>query len=157
MYLNDNSTSYDQQWIASHLSCQPSRSTYQWGVSFVLTFIFLILNTVWSIGMYAMWMDAHENSRVDRSPREIGGMFRSAIDLATAIRSDLGEAADQCSNSELEKRLRRSHGGLNIPSDELPLSRREERRKRRKMKKRRPGSSEEQMVKAQQDDCLTTN
>jgi len=133
------------------------RSTYQWGFSFTLTFIFLILNTVWSIGMYAMWMDAHENSRVDRSGRETGGMFRSVVDLATAIQRNLGKAADQCSNSELEKRLKRSHGGLDIPLDELPQSRREERRKRRKMKKERRGSSEEQMVRAQPDECLTTN
>jgi len=87
--------------------------------------------------MYAMWMDAHENSRVDRSGRDLGGMFRSVVDLASVIRGDLGEASDNCSNSELEKRLKRSNGGVNIPSDELPLSRMEERRQRRKMRKER--------------------
>lgn len=87
--------------------------------------------------MYAMWMDAHENSRVDRSGRDLGGMFRSVMDLASVIRDDLGEAADQCSNTELEKRLKLSNGGVNIPSDELPLSRMEERRQRRKMRKER--------------------
>lgn len=117
----------------------------------MLTFIFFVLTVVWSIGMFAMWMDAHVNSRVDRSGREMGGMFRSVIDLATAIRGDLGEAANQCSNSKLEKRLRRSKGGMNIPSDELPLSRMGESGKWCKMKRRR------WMAQAQQDECLTTN
>lgn len=85
--------------------------------------------------MYAMWMDTHENSRVDRTGREIGGLFRSVMDLATLIRGDLGDAVDHCSNSELEKRLKRSKVGVSLPSDDLPLSRKEERRQRRKMER----------------------
>ena len=64
--------------------------------------------------MYVMWMNAHDNSRLDRSGRKLGGMFRCVMDLATAIRGHSGEAADQCSNKDLEKRLKRSKGGVNL-------------------------------------------
>ena len=135
IHENDISIMYDQAWIRNHISCQPTDLTYQWGFSFLLTFMFCVLTTAWSFGMYVMWADVHENSRVDRSGRNFGGMFWSVMDLATAIRGDLGGAADRCSNSELEKRLKQSKGGMSISSDELPLSRRGERSKRSTMEK----------------------
>lgn len=155
IYQNDTSFMYDGGWLSDHASCQPKVSTYQWGFSFLLTFIVCVLTTVWSIGMYAMWMDTHQNSRVDRSGRELGGMFRSVMDLAIAIRGDLGEAADLCSNTELGKRLKGSKGGVNLPSDELPLSRMEERRLRRR-NKRRQVDSEELMSQVDQEVHPTT-
>lgn len=68
--------------------------------------------------------DAHQNSRVDRSGWTPGGMFWSVMDLATAIRGDPGDAADQCSNSELGKRLKGSKGGVNLSVDGLLFQRR---------------------------------
>ena len=121
-YAYQNQT-YGFFWLNDHVSCQSNGSTYQWGFSFLLLFIFCVFTMVWCLGMYAMWMDADQNSRVARSGQKPGGTFRSVIDLATAIREDLGDGAGHLSNGELDKRLKRSKGGLNLSTDALPLSR----------------------------------
>lgn len=106
---------------------------YSWGFSFILLFVTALLTTIWSFGMYIMWLDAHLHSRYDRAGRRMGP-YRAALDLAKALRKDMGEdAAEHLSNSEIKHLLERGMNGhmigyelLDLPGSgekELPLTR----------------------------------
>jgi len=64
--------------------------------------------------MYIMWLDAHLHSRYNRADRQIG-TFRAVLDLAKAMRKDMGEdATENLSNTELKLRVKRRMNGGKI-------------------------------------------
>jgi hypothetical protein len=70
-------------------SCQPTKS-YQWGFSFVLLFICLILLGVWSIGTYILWLKAHLALRIHGEP-QIAGEYKAVIELAAAMNNEFSK------------------------------------------------------------------
>lgn len=108
-WAHDNLT-YDHGYISSSGACQQQK-TYKWGFSFLLLFIFCIIQSVWSLGMYIMYMDAYMKSRFERAGRDMG-THRAALDFAKAIRKDMGEeATEELGDRELRQRVRRKLNG----------------------------------------------
>ena len=125
----DNFT-YDYAYVLEYGQCIP-QATHNWGFSFLILFIFILVTVIWTIGMYAMWMDAHLNSRLDRAHRNMG-VYRASYDFSNAMRKDMGTdiVTDATSNKELRSKVRRGRNGDRIvyPLNDrkLPLSRIEE-------------------------------
>lgn len=129
LYALGNKT-YDATYIQANGSCEP-RPTYRWGFSFLLLFVTVLLTTIWTIGMYIMWLDAYLYSRFDRAHRDMG-THRAALDFAAAMRKDIGEdTTEDLSNSELKKRVKKGLNGWRVGYDmmdgeKVPLSRAQE-------------------------------
>jgi hypothetical protein len=83
----DNRT-YDIPYIKNNGRCEP-QNTYQWGFSFLLLFIALLLSALWALGMWAMWLDAYCNSKIDAVGERDMGSWRAVMDLAEAIAASL--------------------------------------------------------------------
>lgn len=81
------------------------QQTYQWGFSVIQLEIGLVLLTVWTFGIWIMWLHAHhELSNRDRY--EVPQEFKAALFLADSIRADLKESeqeAESLTNKELKK------------------------------------------------------
>lgn len=102
-----NNETYDMAYLKKNGTC-PQQDTYKWGFSFLLLFIFCIIQAVWFIGMYILWMEAYLSSRHHRAGRDMG-IHRAALDFATAIRKDMSdEATEDLGNTEIRRRLRRN-------------------------------------------------
>ncbi|KAF3047164.1 hypothetical protein E8E12_011519 [Didymella heteroderae] len=83
---------YNSSWVRSHSSCKPSE-TYQWGFSYIFVFMVSIFNFLWSSIMISMWLDTRRGSRMYKSGRR-PGLLRSVLDLAAAVREELGPNAE---------------------------------------------------------------
>jgi hypothetical protein len=83
----DNRT-YDIPYIRNNGRCLP-QNTYQWGFSFLLLFIALLFSTLWALGMWAMWLDAYYNSKIDAVGERDMGSWRAVMDLAEAFAASL--------------------------------------------------------------------
>jgi hypothetical protein len=83
----DNRT-YDIPYIRDNGRCQ-QQNTYKWGFSFLLLFIALLLSALWALGMWAMWLDAYCNSKIDAVGGRDMGSWRAVMDLAEAIVASL--------------------------------------------------------------------
>jgi hypothetical protein len=83
----DNRT-YDIPYIRDNGRCQ-QQNTYQWGFSFLLLFIALLLSALWALGMWAMWLDSYYNSQIDAAGGRDMGSWRAVMDLAEAIAASL--------------------------------------------------------------------
>jgi hypothetical protein len=93
-------------------SCVPELPTsYKWGFSFLALWIFMLVSAVWTIGIYAPWLDAYLHSRLDRQPasKRVTGSYKVALSLAKAINQNFHEAViDTLTNSALKKK----YGGM---------------------------------------------
>ncbi|KAF1927751.1 uncharacterized protein M421DRAFT_64569 [Didymella exigua CBS 183.55] len=112
---------YNSSWIRSHSSCKPSE-TYQWGFSYIFLFMVSIFNFLWSFIMIAMWLDTRRGSRMYRSGRR-PGFLRSVLDLAAAVREELGPEAEVLEEDEMRRRLTASGGTVCVPRGELRVKR----------------------------------
>lgn len=112
---------YNSTWIRTHSSCKPSE-TYQWGFSYIFLFMVSIFNFLWSLIMIAMWLDTRCGSRMYKSGRR-PGFLRSVLDLAAAVREELGPDAEVLEEEELRKRLTMSGGRMEVPKGELRVRR----------------------------------
>ena len=125
--LSNSNATYDVAKIQAEGTCQ-QLETYQWGFSFLLLFVVMLFTAVWALGSYALWMDAYLNSRLERSPRDMGTL-RAILDYAAAIEKDLGaDTIKNTGNRALKARMRLNGERQMIRSDaldemELPLSR----------------------------------
>jgi len=84
-------------------ACRPDQY-YKWG--FVMNWFFMLFAffAVWVFGMFVVWMDAQHNSRLTRVGRQFGGL-RGVVDLADAVRYELGPHTSGYSDEELRKEL----------------------------------------------------
>lgn len=77
---------YDLAFVKQYASCKPVDS-HNWGFSFLLLFITLLLLSIWSLGIYVLWLDVYFHSRLDRKGRQMG-MVRASHDLVEAMHRD---------------------------------------------------------------------
>lgn len=115
---------FPASYVHTHGSCKPSE-TYQWGFSYIFLFMISIFNFVWSCIMVGMWMDTRRYSRMYKIGRR-PGLLRSILDVAAAMREDVGEDGphgDVLSEKELKRRLNESGGSLVVPRGELRIAR----------------------------------
>lgn len=83
---------YDTKYVRQYGTCSPDQF-YQWGFSGLFLFFAIILTTIWAIGMWIMWIDAHYRSNLDLYGRQLGG-FRAAWDLVQVLQSEIGDVDD---------------------------------------------------------------
>lgn len=114
-------TNYDSTWLRSHSTCKPSE-TYQWGFSYIFLFMVSIFSFLWSFIMIAMWLDTRRGSRMYRSGRR-PGLLRSVLDLAAAVREELGPDAEMLEEETLRERLTASGSMLKVPKELLRIRR----------------------------------
>lgn len=100
---------YDLDYIQQNAVCQPVmanyQQTYQWGFSVVQLETTLVLLTVWTFGVWMMWLHAHHELS-NRGKYEVPQEFKAALFLADSIRADLKEV-DQEAEFLTDKELRR--------------------------------------------------
>ena len=99
-----------QDILHSRASCV-NQSDYQWGFSFLLLFLFLIVSIVWTLGMCVMYQDAYWNSRLDRVPRNLG-LFRGVADVSKALEMDGVAPSDLASEKEIRRLLNKREGEI---------------------------------------------
>lgn len=121
---------YNLSYVLAEGQCLPLM-THNWGFSFLGLFIVMFFTAVWSIGMYAMWLDAYLNSRFSRASRDLG-MYRAAWDFAEAMRRDMGDISvrEAMSNKEMKEKVRQSMNGNRVRyqmnDSDVPISRLDE-------------------------------
>lgn len=94
-----------QQQAGGPFECVPTYdNTYEWGLAPGILLIWIPLMVIWTAGMYLVWFDTHRNSKLWRRGRRLG-MWRAVLDLAEAIREDLGPDLAGYSNEELDKAI----------------------------------------------------
>src|SRR2546421_70000 len=125
--VSNSNDKYDINYMQANGACQ-QLSTYQWGFSFLLLFVFMLFTAVWALGTYRLWMDAYLNSRFDRASRDMGTL-RAVLDYAATIKKDLGTAAaDDVGDRQLKAQIgsdrkRYMIGYESLSQMDLPLSR----------------------------------
>ena len=110
MYSVDGKA-YELQDILHHRGSCVNSSDYQWGFSFLLLFLFLIVTIVWTLGMCVMYQDAYWNSRLDRIPRNLG-LFRGVADVNKALKMDGVAPSDLASEKEIRQLLNEREGEI---------------------------------------------
>ncbi|KAL9122368.1 MAG: hypothetical protein Q9187_001085 [Circinaria calcarea] len=105
------SASYSGRWYASrvrdllyieqskHYSCVIDPNIYHWGFSAGWIIAVASVNSAWLIGLWIIWVDADHNSQLCRKGRRMG-VYRGMVDIAEAIKENLG--TDLCAYSEAE-------------------------------------------------------
>lgn len=104
-----NNTTYTLSYIEENSICQPamanSQQTYQWGFSVLQLEVTLVLLTIWTLGVWVMWLDAHL-SLTTRGRYEVPHGFKAVLYLADSIRNDfndLSEEPELLTDEELRK------------------------------------------------------
>ncbi|KAF2490450.1 hypothetical protein BU16DRAFT_153283 [Lophium mytilinum] len=94
-----NGTAYTDEYVSLNSQCMPDTTvnTYQWGFSTMLSAVFVIIQLVWALSMYAVWQDAQWNSVLVRSGYKMT-QLRAAFSLS--------EAAQQRTGMENEELMR---------------------------------------------------
>lgn len=101
-YIFENAT-FSQADLLRNGTCQPQKD-YQWGFSITLLFAYLIVTCVFSLVLYAVWLDTFTYH--DKDPSHLFGNLTSALEVAAAVQEELGEVPMGCTNSELNRILR---------------------------------------------------
>lgn len=98
---------YNWSYLQANGKCQPT-DKYYWGFSFTLLSVWAILNLLWVLAMYGLWIT---------SSRSIGtqadyGPYRAAMDLANIGKEVCGDDLKTMSNSEVIKKLDEGNAGM---------------------------------------------
>ncbi|KAL0260222.1 hypothetical protein SLS55_003906 [Diplodia seriata] len=107
-----NKKVYGKQYIKENGQCQPGKE-YHWGFSYQLLFIFAILNLLWAISLWSLWLSTRGEYHVQTRY----GSYRAAVDLVAVARATLGDKVEDMSNAEIEKELEKKRTGI-VRSDE---------------------------------------
>ena len=112
-YSLDNYT-YDYAYLQtpSNVVCI-ANDTYQWGFSTGASMVFLILNSIWAIGTYTVWMSVIRKSQLCQKRRYLG-TYRATIDMAEAITTELGSDICAYSDKEIKDELKKSDIKYNV-------------------------------------------
>ena len=106
-YFRNQSYDFDYFQNPGHVQCV-SNGSYQWGFSSVATLAFLVLNSLWIIGTYGVWVHLNRKSLFLRT-RHLG-RYRAAVDMVEAIREDLGHNTCAYTDEELDRELKKQPG-----------------------------------------------
>lgn len=123
-YWSADNVTFNSTWIEAKSICQPS-DRYQWGISFLMLFIFCVLTVVFVILLCGVWYNVYWNSRADGLAHDFN-VFSAVMDLASSIVEELGPDAALLSPKDLKEAVLESTGAMTINIDNLPLSRRDE-------------------------------
>lgn len=79
----------------------------QWGFSYEWMFVVSIVNSVWLVGLWILWLDCDINSEFCRKGRRLG-IWRAVADISEALREELGPNICAYSEEELAQALKKS-------------------------------------------------
>ena len=86
--------------------CQPSNG-YQWGFSYQIMLLVVILHTFWSLGLYAVWIDSQKHSSLVKRGHRLG-RWKVILELADSLRKELGtNTSSSYSQAELDGMITR--------------------------------------------------
>jgi hypothetical protein len=135
-YYGNQKYSQDYFQNATNVQCVAT-GVYQWGFASLATGLFAILNSIWSIGTYGVWIHMNRKSALCKKGRRLG-THRAAIDMVESIYQDLGKNICAYSEQELKEELKRkggikyyvehgegdtpSHIGITSSKDKAPVS-----------------------------------
>lgn len=105
-----NGMAYNLNYVTTHGQCQPGKE-YKWGFSYQLLFLFSLLNILWAISIWSLWLMAKTEYGVTTDY----GVHRAAVDLAAIAKARLGtddNPVDEMSNAEIKEGLERNHTGF---------------------------------------------
>jgi hypothetical protein len=71
----------------------------QWGFSVEWLTVTTVINSVWLLGLWILWIDCDTNSELCRKGRRLG-VWRAVVDISEAVREELGP--NICAYSEPE-------------------------------------------------------
>ncbi|KAL9023784.1 MAG: hypothetical protein Q9196_006975 [Gyalolechia fulgens] len=98
-----------------------AQSYFVWGFSSIILYIILVLQIIWTFGMFCVWLDANLASELVRHGRTIRGPFRAAADLVEAMNGTLGHEYCAYTEKEISHELKKSGDRLRyntIPEDD---------------------------------------
>ncbi|KAF2086493.1 hypothetical protein K490DRAFT_66685 [Saccharata proteae CBS 121410] len=101
-------------------TCQAQKA-YQWGFSFQLLSIFSVLNLLWGLATYGLWLASTRAS----DARANYGSYKAALDLVSAMRPDGSDLSclHKLSDSELRQLLVKSRAGIVLEKGEDGVTR----------------------------------
>jgi hypothetical protein len=97
----------DDDWLPP-LKCVSDRELYSWGFSKNLSFSILIVQAIWCLTTWFMWL--YVTKMCQKLMQETPGVVQAAFTLTDAAREDLGENADTLSEKQLGEALARKPG-----------------------------------------------
>ena len=103
-----------RDYMALNGRCQPDNDLFQWGFSFLLLFVLVLLLVVWSLATYLIWLQSHFALRYLECEDEVAGEYTAAFRLVTALREEfktVGQYPDHMSEAEIKHQLRYTLGG----------------------------------------------
>ncbi|CZR50152.1 uncharacterized protein PAC_00024 [Phialocephala subalpina] len=104
------SDAYQESYFADGGNVQcVATGVYQWGFSHSITSFFVLFNTIWCAGTYALWIYVNWRSELCRKGRTLG-QYRAAIDLVESMHQDLGKDICAYSEQELKDELKKKGG-----------------------------------------------
>ena len=90
-------------------------SGYQWGFSFLLTFVVCILNLIFTLIMYALWWDVHRHGNASETKP---GVFKDAVTMVTMAQSQYGAKVGEWSSATLQRVVVNGRNGMTFAGDE---------------------------------------
>lgn len=114
VYYSFGNYTYDYAYVQtpSNVVCIAG-NTYQWGFSTGASVVFLILNSIWAIGTYSVWVAVTHRSELCKK-RGYFGSYRAAVDMAEAITAELGTEICAYSDEEIKGKLKKSNIKYNV-------------------------------------------
>ena len=109
------------------VECVPSEH-YEWGFSFLLLFIFMVLTILFLSVLAWLQYNLHWHSRVDVI-RPTLSQYCDVLAMAQEVRAELGRGVEDMTWEEIQELVKRKgHVGMGLDVDELPISRKEQKR-----------------------------
>ncbi|RDW56502.1 hypothetical protein BP5796_13143 [Coleophoma crateriformis] len=93
------------KYFIDQIVCMPDGHNYQWGASWELLFLILILQCVWSLGVLLVWIEVTRGSQLVQRGRGMG-MWRTILDLSEPLRMRLGPGIGMYSQDDLVRAVR---------------------------------------------------
>lgn len=114
VYYSFRNYTYDYTYVQTpnNVVCIAG-NTYQWGFSTGASMVFLILNSIWAIGTYSVWIAVTHKSELFRK-RGYFGLYRATVDMAEAVTTELGTEIGAYSNKEIKDKLKKSNIKYNV-------------------------------------------
>ena len=93
------------QLFPGKLVCVPDGNNYQWGASWELLVLILIVHIAWSTSLLLLWIEATTHSPLIRQGRKMS-MWRAILDLAQPLLMRLGPNSGMLDPGQLEEYIR---------------------------------------------------
>ncbi|KAF2462872.1 uncharacterized protein BDR25DRAFT_308104 [Lindgomyces ingoldianus] len=109
-----NGKGYSSSEILSKSRCLPDTAnpSYKWGFSTMLSGLFVIIQFVWSLTMYAVWQDAQFGSKLIKAGFQMTELI-AAFTLTLVARQKTGLSSKELLLAETKKLKRELYGGKN--------------------------------------------